>query len=806
LAPLLVGTVHEWSTAMLYGLCLVSLWFWLIVHKGGKLDGIGLSATAVALMLVYLWQGLSMISLPAAVLEAVSPRVADVLQVPWSDGLWGRCFSYAPGATAWEMLKVGGAIAAFWAAHQIGRDDSQGYSLVAYAGFSAAIIALLSIVQTASGTSQVLWLYEPASRIPLGETPGVLFGFRTPFVNVNHAAQFLEMGCLVTFTLAAFGARRGRGILVAAGILCMLGVVATGSNGGRVGLVVGLVFLLTLWLSRSHGRWLRWLVPLAALVIALVGLGVLTKASLSDGQLPRWATADDGELLKGEAWTGTIRMIAAHPVTGVGRGAFRDVYPRYKEQGGPFVHSYVENEYLQVLVELGLPVGGLLLLVVAATWGVALQRWRGQPHVAAALAGVFVLAVHNTVGFGLEFGGVGLPFVILLGVCATQSSGLVKAPRRRTLTLALLVATATSAVFLLPLAWKQGDYSEVVETVRQLPTGDDLAEEAKPYIRWRPASTDLAMALAGAHHSSGNHSESLRWLSRAMYLAPGEAKPHELAAAKLAMLGYKSQALIEIRLALDLQTRNRKQLFSLLGRLTEDYDELDATLGKDPEVRASYAMALLHKDPDSAVARQLIESLSSAAGDDPIIAIAQASGLWADGDRDGAVKALQTSHGTHPQDVPTALALAQYYQKMDDAGAARAVAEETLSHQPGDWRLWLVVAETNAEVGEFGEARRNLDRARDCAGHQTWGQHKIAVQEASLCHQQGDLKGARDAYLISLRYRPQQRSARIKLAEVYAELGQLSSALREYQRIVEQGNSTAYVEKRIQDLEAQLDP
>lgn len=106
-----------------------------------------------------------------------------------------------------------------------------------------------------------------------------------------------------------------------------------------------------------------------------------------------------------------LDLVARTPLLGTGPGNGSFFFDRGNE--GARVMRYVHNEYLQVLVELGV-VGLLAALGVVAAVVIALWRGRGTPLWAGAAAAVVVVLVHS--GFDFLWH---LPAVLIVaGLCA----------------------------------------------------------------------------------------------------------------------------------------------------------------------------------------------------------------------------------------------------------------------------------------------------------------------------------------------------------------------------------------------------
>jgi O-antigen ligase len=200
------------------------------------------------------------------------------------------------------------------------------------------------------------------------------------------------------------------------------GVVLTVSRTGTV-----CVVLLAVWgvvdkrLSR-FSRVLLWLTPLVY---------VLCWVAMSDwGQASAHAFAGDVQLHKSDPsssrfgiWANTLSLIARHPWFGVGWGEFNFAWTLTPFPGRPgafFDHTH--NLPLQFLVELGLPLGTLVLALLAyALWKafVVCREATEQQSTTVRTAFVMVLmmVVHSMLEYPLWYAYFLLPTAFALGVC-----------------------------------------------------------------------------------------------------------------------------------------------------------------------------------------------------------------------------------------------------------------------------------------------------------------------------------------------------------------------------------------------------
>lgn len=196
------------------------------------------------------------------------------------------------------------------------------------------------------------------------------------------------LAVLSPFLLHALRARWGwRGLV--AGFLFLLGpIVLAGSR--QAWLQFALVGAVFIWQAAgTPRRRAGWLVAAALAGVLAIAVGWQTSpgfaqrmersAELLDGNLRGLDWALSGRLyIWGDAW----RMLAEHPINGVGVRAFRHAYPAYAHADDPFIAGescgpgegacHPHQVLLEVASASGVP--GLLLWLAAA-W-LALRAWR----------------------------------------------------------------------------------------------------------------------------------------------------------------------------------------------------------------------------------------------------------------------------------------------------------------------------------------------------------------------------------------------------------------------------------------------
>lgn len=510
------------------------------------------------------YTALQLVPLPLGLLERIAPATAATLRVSWSALGLPRYhpISLNSAATLLEVAKLGACALALIIAHnrlqQRERRRILFYSFVGLAG----LLVVFGLIGAIVAPGQALLFYKQTTG-SFGQFSGLI---ATSFVNPNHSAAFLGLGALlaVSFTLTASELRQrafwGLGATLLGG-----GVFLTLSRGGILALAFGMLALGgLLWVVRrkEHGEWHPVYLPLLFAVI--FGFAGWLALDALRGELQRSVVeVHAGGMGKLQLWPSGWAMLADNAFVGTGRGAFLTAFPRFAERGGvssTVVFSHIENQYLQLPIELGVPIGGGLIVVSALALLLWVRKGVLGAGSAAAAAGLLLLAAHNVVDFNLELLGIALPAALLAGSlsAAGANRGGTRTRRRRFLRYfrAILLATAILGVAVAALlAWRFGE-SSVAAAMRLADwRPSDLSVEAVKArmareIRGRPADYLPHLIIARRIAKEGDPL-ALRSLNRALYLNPRSAAIHLEAMRLLLLLRRRPQAFVEGRLALD---------------------------------------------------------------------------------------------------------------------------------------------------------------------------------------------------------------------------------------------------------------
>ena len=169
--------------------------------------------------------------------------------------------------------------------------------------------------------------------------------------NPNVLAGYLDvMICIALGLLAKFGDKKQKILLVVAVIMMTACLIMTYSRGAF--LAMATVFII-------YGIMQDWRVLIVFAV--LTGIVLYGDSTFSERIISIFnETLDSSEGLRLGIWVSTISMIADHPFTGSGWGAFQFVYPQYNYYLADtnIIIYHAHNLYLNTAAEVGI-VGAL---------------------------------------------------------------------------------------------------------------------------------------------------------------------------------------------------------------------------------------------------------------------------------------------------------------------------------------------------------------------------------------------------------------------------------------------------------------
>jgi O-antigen ligase/tetratricopeptide (TPR) repeat protein len=577
--PWAFGTVDYLFESMLYagvaGLAL--LWGLRMLVEGRlALKKCPVYWPLLALILLGAWQ---LVALPAGTLEWISPGTAHLREtflpaeaeaIVNSDG---DAFTASPDNLKISLYpfatrRVVFQLMAFLLVFAIVRNNLDPAGALKRLSVAAVInglhLSVFALIQFfSSDANTVFWHFH---------TEGRVFG---PFICRNHFPFYvnicfgLGLGLLLSFQASSrrsrhdssrarrpsAGRREGLAMLLqrprtlwvcAALALMASSAVLSLSRGGTVALVAAVVVFIVL----KGARLPRTVGTASTLAVVLLALCLLLWFGWQPVQA-RLATLWKGDALAEEGrWPMWLRMLPVardFPVWGAGYGAFDTIEPlnRPLSQGIDSSYEYAHNDYLEALLEGGVPRLVLTLVVIVLVYGLgwhACRRYQGRSAGAlalGALAAFTTVVVHSAVDFGLHIPAIALLTAVVMALLAglgakvrpSESGG------------------ADQYV------WRLGGLAPVAGMTALAVSGALLVQE--DYRREHAARRQRAVDQARMTGTTQSRQNQIRHLRAAVDLTPQDAELHS-ALGDVYALQYEATA---ARLKWDLAAGDAVQMF-----------------------------------------------------------------------------------------------------------------------------------------------------------------------------------------------------------------------------------------------------
>jgi hypothetical protein len=582
--------------------------------------------------------------------------------------------------------------------------------VLALVGGYCGLAALVAGIHELAGIHDLYGLYHPAQAAPR---------VVAPLLSGNHFGCLMAVGAIVALALALY--RRQLPWLRAVWLVvvgaCSLAMLGTLSRGAAVALGLGAFVAISVLVAqrlvaqetpnRRRAGFLTSSLPIgvvaACTVVAVLYAGAggvtqqLTDTSLDELHAPRSKFA---------AWRSAAELVEESPWVGIGRGALEPVFTRVHPASAFATYSHLENEYLEAVVDWGVP--GTALLAIAAVWlaVTALRKWRDGPLVAGGLGALAVVVLQSNVDFGVELLGIAAP---ITAIAATLCSVPVReAPPRaiklvRAARAALIVALVGCAALLF------SRYTTTVEedhlAVRHV--GVTIAELREPLARH---PLDFYNYEVAAQISIRERDpRAIQLLNHALGLHPTNPGLHLLAAHVLVDTGHPEQATVEYAAALAPVKENRKLLAEIASRFpTElaaaaipiDEIRLDQITGAlvemgHSDIAVAWLARVLAHHPQATHACDLLYAEAARTGDVAVVTLASQRCQGYQAGRDTRIALSRMLLGQHAADQAAKL--------LGDVESWQGRRDEKAD-------AWLLLCDAHLALAHWDDAKRCLRR------------------------------------------------------------------------------------------------
>ena len=314
------------------------------------------------------------------------------------------------------------------------------------AGARFALVCGLMVLAVAQVAIGIFQFAKDANFNPLVTETRVEAGFRASgtYISPNHLAGFLEVALLLATSFCFWGGFRARGKMIFGylALICLAGLVLTGSRGGYLSAAAGLaVFAVaSVWAMRSrltHGVMRRVIAIVVAIV--LIGGALAFVAERSFAIRTRANTVFIGSDIRTKLWKAAWQQFQLAPAFGTGSRTYVYYGRMFRSPDVQTDPVHAHNDWLQALAEYG--IAGMLLIVglVFAHLRYGWRRWKemvanlsaavpesdGKHALALQIGTISALAavlVHAMVDFNLHIPANLLLVAFLFGMLATRET------------------------------------------------------------------------------------------------------------------------------------------------------------------------------------------------------------------------------------------------------------------------------------------------------------------------------------------------------------------------------------------------
>ena len=441
--PLLFAAVQPWVWSI-YCVIIFASFLLLLWQDKNQRSWVPNRIFILTLVIFFVVTLLQYLPLPAYILSALSPFRYEAQLITnqiFNKSISWLSLSYYPinSFSWWTFL-----LSAFLFFFVLRRFCESRQSLKLLVGIMVGLgilEAIYGLVQALVPSLGVLWVDYISSG--LGNARGT-------FINRNHFAGFIEMVWPLALGFAMAMGFRGKEVnirkLLASDrlnkqILCVLGMVVmmlalllSRSRAGIMGAFIG--FFTFILLSRSSDKRL----PLGFWIMSgtMVGLIFLYGFKIGfDPIIERFLKIGE-EMGEGDSrlsiWRDSLAIVKEYPL-GIGLVNFKNVYPVYNvSRISDTQFIYAHNDYLQLLVEAGIPgflalVSGFFIFLWKSFKKIKGMKPRHDPLrfflAVGALSGIVSLAFHSFFDFNLHMPANLIYFVTLIAIvhtCAWRSA------------------------------------------------------------------------------------------------------------------------------------------------------------------------------------------------------------------------------------------------------------------------------------------------------------------------------------------------------------------------------------------------
>jgi O-antigen ligase len=283
-----------------------------------------------------------------------------------------------------------------------------------------AALASFALLQGIAPNGKLYWMRTP-------RMGGQIYG---PYVNHNHYAGLMEMLIPIPLVLSVSRLANPRQRMMAAAAAAVMAatIFLSGSRGGMAAFLVEMLILAVVLVRQQRG--VKTALSVGAFLLVVISLLTWIGGGELGRRLSSISTETRSELTGGTRLTidrDALHMFSRKPVLGWGLGSFPVAYPQFRSFYTNFFVNEAHNDYLQLLVEMGLLGFGTMLWFLIVLYRRAISKiknWTSDVSGAVTLAcilGCSGILVHSTLDFNLQIPANAALFYVFCTVAAADA-------------------------------------------------------------------------------------------------------------------------------------------------------------------------------------------------------------------------------------------------------------------------------------------------------------------------------------------------------------------------------------------------
>lgn len=294
--------------------------------------------------------------------------------------------------------------------------------VISFSAYGMAV-ATFALFQGLTSNGKLYWLRAPSHG-------GWIYG---PYVNHNHYAGLMEMLVPIplVFSLTSYAKAGMRKMAVLASAVMATTIFLSGSRGGMVAFFCEVIALGCILIWRRSGNRRSFSNRLTFALFAILSLSLVGwiggRAAIDRFINVQLASREITDGMRVKIDQDMLEMFRHRPILGWGLGTFEYVFPQFRSFYAPHYVDESHNDYLQLLVELGLT--GFITMIwfvwlVFRIGAKKLRNWLTDIDGAVALAallGSTGILVHSLVDFNLQVPANAALFYVLCAIATMEA-------------------------------------------------------------------------------------------------------------------------------------------------------------------------------------------------------------------------------------------------------------------------------------------------------------------------------------------------------------------------------------------------